>query len=121
MAENRTSLLWIQYLEMIDILRKFLRAERTGDWDLHLESVRYMLPYLASSGHNNYTKSLVLYLKDMAEIEETAPKVWQSFQSGLHPIRRSDRFWAGLSTDLVIEQDLMRTMKSTGELRIVIL
>ena len=30
--------------------------------------------------------------------------------------RRTDRYWAGLSSDLVIEQGLMRSMKSTGRL-----
>jgi len=33
---------------------------------------------------------------------------------GHHVLRRSDRFWAGLSTDLVIEQMLMRSVISTG-------
>lgn len=31
-------------------------------------------------------------------------------------MRRSQRYWAGLSTDLVIEQVLMRTLKSRGGL-----
>ena len=35
------------------------------------------------------------------------------FMSGLHVIRRSDRYWAGLSSDLVIEQEFMRAMKSS--------
>lgn len=34
--ESRTARLWIQYSEMIQILRSFMRAETTGDWDLHL-------------------------------------------------------------------------------------
>ena len=38
------------------------------------------------------------------------------FQHGLHVVRRSDRFWAGLSTDLYIEQVLMKSLKSTGGL-----
>ncbi len=99
---------------MVGIFRKFIRAERTGHWDLHLEAVRDMLPFLAASGHNNYAKSLTLYLEDMMNIKKTAPKVWEAFQNGLHAVRRSNRSWAGLSTDLVIEQDLMRTMKSTS-------
>ena len=35
---------------------------------------------------------------------------------GLHVVRRSDRFWAGLSHDLVIEQVLTRSMKTSGGL-----
>jgi hypothetical protein len=34
----------------------------------------------------------------------------------MHVIIRSDRFWTGLPTDLVIEQDLMRCLKTTGGL-----
>lgn len=100
---------------MVEIFRRFIRAERLGNWQLHLQAVQEMLPYLAASGHNHYTKSLTLYLRDMSMIETSAPKVWEAFQDGYHSIRRSDRLWAGLSTDLVIEQDLMKSMKSVGK------
>ncbi len=53
---SRTSALWIQYMKMADILRKFIRAERTGNWPLHLQAIQDMLPYLAASGHNLYPK-----------------------------------------------------------------
>ena len=33
---------------------------------------------------------------------------------GFHCVRRSNRFWAGLSTDLVIEQVMMKAIKSRG-------
>ena len=34
--------------------------------------------------------------------------------NGLHVVRRTDIFWAGLSTDLVIEQTLMRSKSTDG-------
>ena len=40
----------------------------------------------------------------------------KSFQDGLHVVRRSDRYWSGLSTYLVIEQVLMRSLKTSGGL-----
>ena len=33
---------------------------------------------------------------------------------GFHVVRRSNQFWAGLSANLLIEQILMRSLKSTG-------
>ena len=42
------------------------------------------------------------------------PEVYKAFADGHHVIRRSDRYWAGLSSDLVIEQVLMKSVKSTG-------
>ena len=52
----------------------------------------------------------------MLELESQHPDVHNSFKLGKHVIRRSDRYWAGLSSDLVIEQVLMRSVKTTGGL-----
>ena len=38
MKASRTSALWLQYMKMLDILRQFIKAERTGNWQLHLKS-----------------------------------------------------------------------------------
>ena len=113
---SRTGSLWVQYMGMVDILRKYIRAECTGNWTLHLQTIQNMLPYLAASGHNLYTKSARVYLQQMANLKEEHPDVHQCFEDGLHVIRRSDRLWAGLSSDLIIEQVLMRSMKTSGGL-----
>ena len=52
----------------------------------------------------------------MARLEDAHPNVHRQFMQGLHVIRRSDRLWAGLSPDLVIEQVLMRSLKTRGGL-----
>lgn len=111
-----TSKVWIQYMQMVAILRRFLKAERTGNWELHLQSVREMLPFWAASGHNLYTKSAYVYLQMMLDLPESHPDVYKMFMQGYHVVRRSDRYWAGLSTDLIIEQVLMRSVKTHGGL-----
>lgn len=116
MRNLKTAGLWFQYMDMIDILRQFIMAERTGNWRLHLETLSMMLPYLASSGHNLYVKSINLYLQKMSKLEQDHNTVFKYFEEGLHVMRRSDRLWAGLSTDLIIEQVLMRSMKTSGGL-----
>ena len=52
----------------------------------------------------------------MVALQVTHPVLHQQFESGSHSIRRSNRFWAGLSTDLVIEQTMMRSIKTRGGL-----
>ena len=101
---------------MVDILRMFIKAERTGNWRLHLQVLSEMLPYLAAAGHNLYTKSVRLYLQSMSSLEADHPDVYRKFEAGFHVVRRSNRLWAGLSTDLVIEQVLMRSLKTSGGL-----
>ena len=48
---SRTAKLWVQYIHMVRILLLFLRAERTGDWQLHLFSVSMMISVLHAGGH----------------------------------------------------------------------
>ena len=52
----------------------------------------------------------------MRGLKDSHPEVYQRFQGGFHVVRRSDRYWAGLSTDLTIEQVLMRSVKTSGGL-----
>ena len=113
---GKTAELWLQYMCTIDILKRFLKAERTGNWLLHLSFVHEMLPYLAAAGHNSYKKSAYLYLQLMNQLEKTNEKVFNSFKEGHHVVRRSNRYWAGISSDLTIEQTLMRGAKTSGGL-----
>jgi len=113
---SRTSALWLQYMEMVDILKTFITAERIGNWELHLQTLNDMLPFLAAAGHNLYVKCVRLYLQSMGTLERDKPEVYRDFMSGMHVVRRSDRYCAGLSTDLMIEQVLMRNLKTSGGL-----
>ena len=113
---SSTAKLWLMYMEMMDITRNFIRSERTGDWQLHLHTMQEMLPFMAASGHNLYTKSLYIYLQKMSRLSETHPQVHKLFLNGFQVIRRSNRFWAGLSPDLIIKQVLMRSLKTSGGL-----
>ncbi|GFN74416.1 hypothetical protein PoB_000092200 [Plakobranchus ocellatus] len=113
---SRASRLWLQYVEMLDILRRFIKGERTGNRNLHLYFMKEMLPYLAASGHSLYAKSVYIYLQQMQTLQKQHPEVFSAFLADYHVRRRSDRFWAGLSTDIGIEQTLLRRMKSVGGL-----
>ena len=84
--QDRTSLLWLMYLDMVDILCVFIKGERTGDSNLHLQSMASMLPFLASSGHFNYEKSVLLYLQKMEELEFTNPFIYQRFRNEYHVV-----------------------------------
>ena len=53
----------------------------------------------------------------MYKLETKHPLVFNNFKdNGLHVIRRSDTYRSGLSSDLIIEQVLMRSMKTSGGL-----
>ena len=50
----------------------------------------------------------------MLNLKNTHPWVYEQFTEGrLHTVRRSEKFRAGLWTDLIIEQVMMRSIKSS--------
>ena len=116
LRKSRTASLWLNFCRMTNILSRFLIAERTGNWELHLTSIQEMLPYFVAAGHNIYAKSAYVYLSMMFKPELDHPEVYRHFKAGHHVLRRTGRIWGGLSTDLTIEQILMRSVKSSGGL-----
>lgn len=96
---------------MVSIAKEFIRAERMGDWQAHLNCVKEMLPYFYASGHLPYAKSAHLYLQDMLQLEEVIdPSVYRRFTEGFFTVRRSDKLSCGTST----EQSMMKSMKKDG-------
>ena len=67
-----------------------------------------MINLFTATGHLHYAKTARLYLQEMCKLPETFPLVHEQFsKKGLYSVRRSDRYWAGLSSYLLIEQVLM--------------
>ena len=102
-SEARTAKLWFQYLHMVEIICTFIKAERTGNFYLHLQSISEMLPYFAASTNHLHARLAHIYLQTMQNLEVTNKKVYERFQNDYYVVRRSQRFWGGLSTYLIIE------------------
>ena len=53
----------------------------------------------------------------MLKLKDSHPQVHEKFaQQGAHVTRRSERYWTDLWPDLIIEQVLMKSLKSCGRL-----
>ena len=98
----------------MEVIRKLVTADWIGNWDLHLEAIQQALPIFAASGHFNYVKSGYLYLRNMLNLETSNALVYNHLKKGNFVVRRSARYWAGLPCDLIIEQVLMRSLKTGG-------
>ena len=112
-AWYNTSKLWLNYQGMVKVARSLIMADQTGSWQMHLWAVSECMSIFAEAGHFNYLKSEHFYLQEMIQLDVKHPDVYNKFERGFHVIRRSNRSWAGLSPDLVIETTLMRSLKTT--------
>ena len=91
---SRTGRLWVDCLiKPVSILLLYIRAEREGNWLLHLHSLQRMLPYFFAAGHWNYARYLQWHLTDMASLPEN---VLQAFLKGEHVCRHRQGTWNAL-------------------------
>lgn len=114
---SRTARLWCNYYNLINIIKMFIRAERSGNWDLHIYCLKLMIPIFYATGHNNYAKCTHLYLQQINKLHNMSSENYEKFVTdGMFTVRRTNNFWSGTWTDMVIEQNLMRSIKTTGGL-----
>lgn len=105
---------WDDYIVMVRMLLKFIRAERTSDWHLHLMATAEMTPLFFAMDRPNYSRWLPVYLIDMHELQETHPAVYQEFMEGNHAISRSGHPFAQVWTDMALEQSINLDSKTIG-------
>ena len=46
-----TAKYWLLYIDMVMILKRYIRSERAGLWLSHLDEVQNMLPYIVAAHH----------------------------------------------------------------------
>ena len=98
-SESRTAKSWVQYMSYIDVIKTFIRAERTENWDEHLAATEKMLNLYVATGHFNYAKRTRLYLQIMLRLKYEFPWLHRQFkENGFHCVRRLGKYWTGLWT-----------------------
>ncbi len=80
---------WMTYFDLVGILFNFLRASRTGDWGLHLASVRSMLPLCFAYDATNYARYMSVYYQDMTTLNEEHPDAHEFLQHGGFSVQMS--------------------------------
>jgi len=61
---------WWTYIEMIGVLLMFTRAQRDGNWLLHLQAFKSMLPYFYWYNQTNYARWEVIYLNETNQLPQ---------------------------------------------------
>lgn len=95
-------------MKLENLKKQFIDFERADIFTLHLQYEQKIIPCFI---HNLFTKSAQLYLQDMY-IQEFG----LFDKKGYFTVRRTKKFISGTWTDMVVEQNLMRSMKCVGGL-----
>ena len=113
-SKSITSKHWVENLiKPVLLMVQFIRADREGEWALHLHAYKEMIPYFFAANHTNYARYGLYYQRCM---EKLPPDILKHFLKGEHVMRHQDGIWNGIWVDMLIETTFMRYGKGPGGL-----
>ncbi|XP_034096209.1 uncharacterized protein LOC117562482 [Gymnodraco acuticeps] len=115
-TENATFAFWSSYIDMMQLLLLFVRATRESNWQLHLSTVRLMMPWFFAYDRVNYARYLPAYWLEMMNLPVTHPSCHSDMNvKGQWTVQRqSVHGFASIACDQAIEQTLNRDAKTKG-------
>ncbi len=106
---------WLMFLNGADLLLRILRLEREADFQLHLNCMCEVMPWLRAAGRTNYGKYMPVYVAEMKALEHEQPEAYTFMQQGGFVVRRSEhRSFNCVATDQALEQTINQEGKSQG-------
>ena len=106
---NRLSKHWVEnFIKPVLLVLLYIRAEREGEFALHLYACERMIPYFFAAGHWNYARDGILYLQRM---ERLPSEPLRRFRNGEHVIHLREGLWNGIWSDMGIETTYMKIGK----------
>jgi len=61
---------WMSYVDMVSLMLDTIRASREGNWNLHMASIRSIIPWCFAYDHCNYARYLPVYYAQMSSLHE---------------------------------------------------
>ena len=110
------SAFWMSYVDMVEVMLGLIRASREGDWKLHLESIREMIPWCFAYDKLNYARSLPYYYAQMSRIAIDHQDVHEQFMQGqgFSVQLGSGNPFARIPVDQTIEETINKDAQTPG-------
>ena len=104
-----------QYINMVFSMLSFVRAVRSGDWNLRLSAIQDFIKYFFAMDLRNYSAMSTLHLEDMEALSVEDPETWSSLQCGHWAPNKKGLNFCCLGADEALEQE-NRKLKVLGGL-----
>lgn len=106
---------WMLYIDLVEILLGLIRADRTGDWQLHLGSIRALIPWCFAMDKTNYARYLPVYHAQMSELDRTSPDLHQHFLDGGFSVQlRQSNPFGRIAVDQTLEETVNKDTQTSG-------
>ena len=92
-----------QYLQMITEVLQYIRAVRTGNWHLHLQSTETFIKYFFAHDMLNYARMMPVYLSDMEKLKDSEAAIYAEFLQGNWIVNKTSLPFCAIGADHALE------------------
>ena len=104
------------YMKMVLEMMLFIRAVRTGNWELHLLALETFIKYFFAHDKLNYACMIPVYLADMQQVKEVDGVIHDQFMEGNWVVNKNPVVpFCAVGADHALEH-INRSMKVSGGL-----
>lgn len=104
---------WHKTLSLELLLLRYIRSLREGNFQLYLESLTQMMPWMFALDHTHYSRWLSVHIRDMTTLAEKHPEIQAEFKSGNFVVHRTSNNFSAMALDQAHEQN-NALVKGTG-------
>jgi len=114
-SQHGLSAFWMSYLDMTEMMLGLIRASREGNWMLHLECIRNMIPWCFAYDKLNYARYLSYYYANMTQLPVEHPEVHAHFLQGGFAVQIGNQNPFGrIPVDQTIEETVNKDTQTPG-------
>ena len=96
---------WYLTLQLELLLLVFVRSLREANFELYLDSLSKMVPWLFGLDHTHYARWLPIHLRDMYRLQDFAPDVALHFKQGKFVVNKTSKPFSSIPIDQAHEQN----------------
>jgi len=96
---------WLKTLSLELLLLRYIRSIREGNFQLYVESLTQIMPWMFALDHTHYSRWLSVHIRDMMSLAEKHPHVLAEFQSGNFVVHKTSNKFSAMALDQSHEQN----------------
>ncbi|ELU02116.1 hypothetical protein CAPTEDRAFT_202494 [Capitella teleta] len=103
-AKHPQAEFWHRSFVLDLLILQFVKACRCGDFNSYCATLHQLMPYVTALNHPNYARNMPIHLRDMANLKNKHPDVYQEFQAGHFVGQKTRRKFSMMPLDQIHEQ-----------------
>ncbi len=105
---------WLKTLTLELLLLRYIRSLREGNFQLYVESLTQIIPWMFALDHTHYSRWLPVHIRDMTTLAEKHPNVLAEFKSGKFVVHKTRNKFSAMALDQCHEQNNAMVKGSGG-------